>query len=106
MAANALSYGYLWNEIRVKGGAYGCGFQSVPGRRVAFYTYRDPAVDPSLARIAQAGGWLSELDVDRDTFEGFIVSTVSGLDAPVKPYGLAKRQDGAFFSGRPQISAP
>nr|WP_308623037.1 insulinase family protein [uncultured Enorma sp.] len=101
VAANALSYGYLWNEIRVKGGAYGCGFQSVPGRRVAFYTYRDPAVDPSLARIAQAGGWLSELDVDHDTFEGFIVSTVSGLDAPVKPYGLAKRQDGAFFSGRP-----
>ena len=101
VAANALSYGYLWNEIRVKGGAYGCGFQSVPGRRVAFYTYRDPAIDPSLTRIAQAGEWLEELDADRDTFEGFIVSTVSGLDAPAKPYGLAKRQDGAFLSGRP-----
>ncbi|WP_291290076.1 insulinase family protein [Enorma sp.] len=101
VAANALSYGYLWNEIRVKGGAYGCGFQSVPGRRVAFYTYRDPAIDPSLTRIARAGEWLEELDADRDTFEGFIVSTVSGLDAPVKPYGLAKRQDGAFLSGRP-----
>ena len=101
VAANALSYGYLWNEIRVKGGAYGCGFQSVPGRRVAFYTYRDPAIDPSLTRIAQAGEWLEELDADRDTFEGFIVTTVSGLDAPVKPYGLAKRQDGAFLSGRP-----
>ena len=101
VAANALSYGYLWNEIRVKGGAYGCGFQSVPGRRVAFYTYRDPAIDPSLERIARAGEWLEELDADRDTFEGFIVSTVSGLDAPAKPYGLAKRQDGAFLSGRP-----
>ena len=101
VAANALSYGYLWNEIRVKGGAYGCGFQSVPGRRVAFYTYRDPAIDPSLERIARAGEWLEELDAGRDTFEGFIVSTVSGLDAPVKPYGLAKRQDGAFLSGRP-----
>ena len=102
VAANALSYGYLWNEIRVKGGAYGCGFQNVPGRRVAFYTYRDPAIDPSLERIAQAGDWLGKLDADRDTFEGFIVSTVSGLDAPVKPYGLAKRQDGAFLSGRPE----
>ncbi len=101
VAANALSYGYLWNEIRVKGGAYGCGFQSVPGRRVAFYTYRDPAIDPSLERIARAGEWLEELDADRDTFEGFIVSTVSGLDAPAKPYGLAKRQDGAFLLGRP-----
>ena len=28
VAANALSYDYLWNEIRVKGGAYGCGFRA------------------------------------------------------------------------------
>ena len=101
IAANALTYGYLWNEIRVKGGAYGCGFQSVPGRRAAFYTYRDPAIDPSLTRIAKAGAWLGELDADRDTFEGYIVSKVSDFDAPVKPYALAKRQDGAYLSGRP-----
>ncbi|MFR7798047.1 MAG: hypothetical protein ACLU37_08105 [Collinsella sp.] len=30
VAANALSYDYLWNEIRVKGGAYGCGFRALP----------------------------------------------------------------------------
>ncbi len=102
VAANALSYGYLWNEIRVKGGAYGCGFQSVPGRRVAFYTYRDPAIDPSLERISGAGAWLGELDVDQATFEGYIVSTVSGQDAPLKPYALTKRRMGEYLSGRPE----
>ena len=34
-------------------------------------------------------------------FEGFIVSCVSGHDAPAKPYGLARRQDGEFFAKRP-----
>ena len=38
----------------VKGGAYGCGFRSAGTRQASFYTYRDPAIDPSLARIAEA----------------------------------------------------
>ena len=50
VAANALSYDYLWNEIRVKGGAYGCGFRAAGERQTAFYTYRDPAIDPSIYR--------------------------------------------------------
>ncbi len=101
VAANALSYDYLWNEIRVKGGAYGCGFRAAPNRQLAFYTYRDPAIDPSIERIERAGAWLGTLDVDQATFEGFIVSTVSGHDAPVKPYALTKRRNAEYFSQRP-----
>ncbi len=101
VAANALSYGYLWNEIRVKGGAYGCGFRAAVDRQLAFYTYRDPAIDPSVERIAQAGAWLSSFAEDQDTFEGYIVSSVSGHDAPVKPYALTKRINAAYLSKRP-----
>ena len=100
VAANALSYDYLWNEIRVKGGAYGCGFRAVSERQLAFYTYRDPAIDPSRGRIAQAGSWLSAFEPEPAAFEGFIVATVSGIDAPVKPYALTKRRNGAYFSKR------
>lgn len=102
VAANALSYDYLWNEIRVKGGAYGCGFSVGACRRLAFYTYRDPAIDPSQERIARAGAWLGAFEPEQSTFEGFIVSCVSGLDAPVKPYGLARRQDLAYLSNVPK----
>ena len=102
VAANALTFDYLWNEVRVKGGAYGCGFRaSINGRNAAFYTYRDPGVDASLARIARAGSWLSGFEPDEQAFEGFIVSCVSGMDAPVKPYGLATRQDAEYFSQAP-----
>lgn len=101
VASNALSYDYLWNEIRVKGGAYGCGFRSPSPRHASFYTYRDPAIDPSLARIEAAGDWLASFDPDAGTFEGFIVSCVSGMDAPLKPYALTKRRNAEYFCKTP-----
>lgn len=99
VAANALSYDYLWNEIRVKGGAYGCGFRAAGSRQVAFYTYRDPAIDPSIERVERAGAWLGSFEPDETAFEGFIVSCVSGMDAPVKPYALTKRRNTTYLAG-------
>lgn len=99
VAANALSYDYLWNEIRVKGGAYGCGFRAAGERQTAFYTYRDPAVDPSIERMERAGAWLGSFEPDGAAFEGFIVSCVSGMDAPVKPYALTKRRNTTYLAG-------
>ena len=99
VAANALSYDYLWNEIRVKGGAYGCGFRATGERQAAFYTYRDPAIDPSIERVERAGAWLGSFEPDEAAFEGFIVSCVSGMDAPVKPYALTKRRNTTYLAG-------
>lgn len=99
VAANALSYDYLWNEIRVKGGAYGCGFRAAGERQTAFYTHRDPAVDPSIERVERAGEWLGSFEPDEAAFEGFIVSCVSGMDAPVKPYALTKRRNTTYLAG-------
>lgn len=99
VAANALSYDYLWNEIRVKGGAYGCGFRAAGERQTAFYTYRDPAIDPSIERVKRAGAWLGCFEPDEAAFEGFIVSCVSGMDAPVKPYALTKRRNTTYLAG-------
>lgn len=99
VAANALSYDYLWNEIRVKGGAYGCGFRAAGERQTAFYTYRDPAIDPSIERVQRAGEWLGSFEPDEAAFEGFIVSCVSGMDAPVKPYALTKRRNTTYLAG-------
>lgn len=99
VAANALSYDYLWNEIRVKGGAYGCGFRAAGERQTAFYTYRDPAIDPSIERVARAGEWLGSFEPDEAAFEGFIVSCVSGMDAPAKPYALTKRRNTTYLAG-------
>ncbi|MBQ3106281.1 MAG: peptidase M16, partial [Eggerthellaceae bacterium] len=88
-----------WNEVRVKGGAYGSGFQVTRSGSMRFYSYRDPRVDETLARFDAAGQWLQSFEPDEDEMTGYIVSTVAGLDAPHKPRDAARRQDGWFFAG-------
>lgn len=99
VASRLLSFDYLWNEVRVKGGAYGCGFSCTTNGRLQFYSYRDPAIDPTLERFAGCGEWLSCWDPSVDELEGYIVSSVAKRDAPVKPRALARRQDMQRFTG-------
>lgn len=100
VAARALSYDYLWNEVRVKGGAYGAGFQTSRGGALRFYSYRDPHLDETLARFAGASGWLSAFDPSPEAMDGYIVSTVAGTDSPLKARELVRRQDATFFAHR------
>lgn len=99
--ASALSFDYLWNEVRVKGGAYGVGFRRTPEGFGRFYSFRDPAVDPTLERFDAAGSWLASFDPSEEEMEGYIVSTVASHDAPAKPRQVARRQDAQFFCEKP-----
>lgn len=98
--ANALSFDYLWNEVRVKGGAYGVGFRRGEEGFARFYSYRDPGIDGTLARFDAATDWLAGFDPDGAEMEGYIVATVAAHDAPAKPRAIARREDGAFLCGR------
>lgn len=95
-----LSYDYLWNEVRVKGGAYGCGFRGTGQGRMNFHSYRDPQIDATLDRFDAAGKWLSDFQPETDEWEGYIVSTVAGHDKPVKPKQIARRQAAGFLIGQ------
>jgi Zn-dependent M16 (insulinase) family peptidase len=100
VAGRALSFDYLWNEVRVLGGAYGCGFRCTPLSQLQFYSYRDPAVDPTVARFEGASAWLASWKPTAAELDGYVVSAVAGHDAPVKPRALARRQDSLRLSGR------
>lgn len=100
VASQALSYDYLWNEVRVLGGAYGCGFRCTADSLLQFYSYRDPAVDPTVERFERAAEWIAAWDPTPAELDGFIVAGVSGMDAPVKPRSLGRRLDAARLSGR------
>ena len=100
VASQALSYEYLWNEVRVLGGAYGCGFRCTGDTLLQMYSYRDPAVDPTIRRFEDAAAWLANWQPTAEELEGFIVASVSGIDAPVKPRALGRRIDARRLSGR------
>ena len=100
VGVRALTYDYLWNEVRVRGGAYGVGFQAQRTGALRFYSYRDPHLDETLARFAAAPAWLRAFDPAPEDFDGYVVSTVAGFDSPQKARALINRQDGAYFAGR------
>ena len=100
VAAQALNYDYLWNEVRVKGGAYGCGLRVATTGNLGFYTYRDPKLDASLERLDRAGAWLASWEPTAAEMEGYVVSTVASHDAPRRPRQVAQRQDVAHLVRR------
>ncbi len=102
VAQRVLSYDYLWNEVRVKGGAYGTGFRRMQSGIEQFWSYRDPGIDATLARYDAASAWLEAWDPTEDEFTGYVVSTVASHDAPTKPRQLARRQDVLHFSHKPE----
>ena len=98
VASRTLSYDFLWNEVRMKGGAYGCGFITKNGGGAHFYTYRDPNLDASFERFAASAQWLSEFDPNRKELEGYIVSIVANMDEPLKPSRKAGRLESWYIS--------
>ena len=98
LASRVLSYDYLWNEVRVKGGAYGAGFQMTRPGSMRFYSYRDPHIDETVARFEGVGSWIAAFDPTPAEMDGYVVSTIAGIDVPLKARELMRRQDGQFFS--------
>lgn len=80
-----MSTDYLWNKVRVQGGAYGAFFSV--GRNGALYmgSYRDPNLSATLEVFDNAHAYLEGFKVDRETMDKYIIGTMSGLDTPMTP---------------------
>ncbi len=87
-----LSYDYLWNNIRVKGGAYGCmcGFSGVDGDAY-FTSYRDPNLRETNNIYEKAAQYISSFSADERDITKYIIGTFSTLDTPLTPQAAGKR---------------
>lgn len=101
VASNVLSLDYLWNEVRVKGGAYGVSFSTTRPGNASFASYRDPNIDETVERYKHAGAWMQSFDCSPTEFDGYIISTVAPFDKPLKPRAMLRRQDLMEFSDYP-----
>ncbi len=101
IAAKALSYDYLWNDVRVKGGAYGCGFRTTLDLLVN-WSYRDPQVERTFTAFDNQAQWLNDWDPTDSELVGYIVSSVAQMDAPASPRAQARRQDTQRYCETPE----
>ncbi len=92
-----LSYGYLWNEIRVKGGAYGAGITIGINGKTAFYSYRDPNLMETNAIYENVVSYLEQFEADEREMTKNIIGTMSNMDFPLSPVAEGSRSFNAYL---------
>ena len=82
---NVLSKDYLWNNVRVLGGAYGAMVGIDKRGLLTFMSYRDPNIEGTLAVYRGAAEYLRNFKADVREMEKYIIGTFSKLDMPLTP---------------------
>jgi Zn-dependent M16 (insulinase) family peptidase len=96
---NILDYDYLWNNVRVKGGAYGVmsSYGATSGN-VVFVSYRDPNVAKTNDIFNGIPEFLRTFDADDRAVLKFIIGTISAKDTPKNPSAKGRRSFAAYLS--------
>ncbi|MEE3468516.1 MAG: hypothetical protein VZQ83_08755, partial [Eubacterium sp.] len=94
-----LSYEYLWNEVRVKGGAYGvmCAFSHTGNGFMV--SYRDPHLRETVDVYRTVADYLRDFDVEERDMVKFIIGTVRSMDAPLTPRAEGSRSFDHYMNG-------
>jgi len=94
-----LSYDYLWINIRVKGGAYGCMSGIGRSGEGYFVSYRDPNVKESNEIYEGIPEYLENFDADERDMTKYVIGTISDIDTPLTPSMKGARGLSGWYSG-------
>lgn len=92
-----MSLTYLWNAVRVKGGAYGGSLMLRRDGILMFTSYRDPNLQETLEVYDQAYRFTEGYEADADEMTKAIIGTLSMLDQPLSPSAQGRRADRHYF---------
>ena len=95
----ALSYDYLWTNIRVKGGAYGCMSGFKRSGESFFVSYRDPHLKRTLDVFRGIPEYVRSFTADEREMTKYIIGTISGKDVPRTPKMQGAISTTAWFCG-------
>ncbi len=96
----AVNVDWLYQQIRVKGGAYGCGCAfDGDSNNVRFSSYRDPKVKETLDAFRGTGDFVRTVKFDEADLTKYIIGTFSAYERPMSPAGKASRSFDAYLSG-------
>ena len=99
IAAHILSLGYLWNEIRVQGGAYGTGLSVRQEGGMSCYSYRDPSPERSLSVYRQMADYVEKFCERGETLDKFILAAVAAAEPLRTPGEEGMAADSLWFAG-------
>lgn len=94
-----LSYDYLWINVRVKGGAYGCMNTFLRSGESYFVSYRDPNLSDTLDVYDRIPEYIKSFSPDQRDMTKYIIGTFSALDTPMNPEAKGSRSLSAYLEG-------
>lgn len=94
-----LSYDYLWVNVRVKGGAYGCGGAFNRNGNAYFCSYRDPNLEKTNEIYENMPEYIRNFTADERDMTKYIIGTISDLDTPLNPAAKGMRSTSAYLCG-------
>ena len=94
-----LSMDYLWNRVRVQGGAYGAFFSIGRSGDLYFGSYRDPKLKKTFEAYAGTVDYIRNLDLSQRELEKYIIGTISSKDVPLSTSVKGEIADNFYFSG-------
>lgn len=93
-----MGYDYLWNQVRVLGGAYGCMSNFQRTGDCYFVSYRDPNMTKTLEVFAKAADYVRNLKLNERDLTKYIIGAVSSADTPLNPSAKGARSLNAYLS--------
>lgn len=100
-----ISSEYLWNEIRVKRGAYGTGVKIKEDGKVVFYSTQDPNIKETIETFDEVIDFIRNFKATDQEMINHIIGTITNVQSEMNPFGKlnprleAILQDELYFSG-------
>lgn len=93
-----MGYDYLWNQVRVKGGAYGCLCSFGLSGSAYFVSYRDPNLAETVDVFKKASEAIRTFEADERTMTQYVIGAFSEMDTPMTPATEGRRSMVAYFT--------
>ncbi|MGM9605397.1 MAG: insulinase family protein [Faecousia sp.] len=100
--SNLLTFEHLWNEVRVKGGAYGTGFRGDSNDDIVATSYRDPTPGKTLGHFDGCAGVVEQLCAGKPELTRYILGAMADADPLLGDAGKVRLAEVRHFKGTTQ----
>ncbi|MBD5460936.1 MAG: insulinase family protein [Lachnospiraceae bacterium] len=97
-----MEYDYLWSNLRVKGGAYGCMCGFGRNGEAYFCSYRDPNLEKTIETYEKAADYVASFAGDERALTQFIIGAIGDLDTPMNPSAKGAFSLSGYMTGLTQ----
>lgn len=100
VASKIIGLNFLWNRVRVQGGAYGVGLAVNDNGTICHYTYRDPSPFRSIGVFSEESAFVREFVESGEDMTRFIISAIGASEPLRSPAEEGGKADMDFLCGR------